>query len=386
MVSGLLLVLAAGTRLSAGVILPIVFLFLLLGRRKTGRSWFWFGLGATLAASMVFLPFLVLAKENFIYWVVTYHADRSAGSIAAQTVYKAGFISRVVQGYFVAISLFAAWVLARMFRMGGAGEDLAPARREADAAISGNARIPARMMADMIWSSVAAVSLVHLSAPFPYDDYQAAIFPLFAAALACGLAMIPRSERAVSWLLLTVFLLSVAAAFSSPINQSWFVRQRDRIWWRLKTESSLETFRKAGARLRALAGPDQCLLTQDTYLAVESGLHVPHGLEMGPFSYYPDLDAETAAHRNVLNAKMFRDLLKNTDASVAAISGYGLAIKSPGVIEVQKEEYGELWNIVTERFRPDLPAVKFFGQDQTELQIMVRSGAAGNAADARVAP
>jgi hypothetical protein len=30
--------------------------------------------------------------------------------------------------------------------------------------------------------------------------------------------------------------------------------------------------------------------------------------------------------------------------------------------------------------------VKFFGQDLTELQIMVRSSAAGNAAEARVAP
>lgn len=379
MASGLFLVFAAGTRISAGVILPIVFLFLLLGRRSTGRAWFWFGLGSALAACAVFLPFLVVAKENFIYWVVQYHTGRTTGGIAAQAVYKAGFISRVVQGYFVAAGLFVAWLIARMFRMGGVAEDIAPTVTEADAAIPENASISARMLGGMVWGSVAAVSLVHLSAPFPYDDYQAAIFPLFAAALACGLAMIPKSEKAVSWMLLTVFLLSMAAAFSSTINQSWFVGQRDRIWWRLKSESSLETFRKAGARIRALAGPDQCLLTQDTYLAVESGLRVPHGLEMGPFSYYPEFDADTAARRHVLNAEMFRELLKNTDASVAAISGYGLAIKSPGVVEVKKDEYGELWNIVTERFKLDLPVVKAFGQDLTELRIMVRSEATGNA-------
>lgn len=375
MASGMFLVLAAGTRISAGIILPIAFLFLVFGRKSSGLAWFWFGLGAGLTTCAVFIPFLVAARENLIFGVVQYHAGRTVSGVAAQAVYKAGFVSRVVQGYSVAIGLFAALMLARIFRArevgGGAGQGVANMTAPAPS----TSEMPAKMMLGMVWSSVAAVSLVHISAPFPYDDYQAAIFPLFTAALACGLARIPRSEKAVSWLLVTVFLLSGLSAFSSPINQSWVVSQRDRIWWRLKTESSLERLRKAGARVRALSGPDRLLLTQDTYLAVESGLNVPHGLEMGPFSYYPELDDVTALRRHVLNTKMLRKLLETSDASVAAFSGYGLAIKSPGVVEIPPCESAGLWKIVNGRYRVEPPEIPFFGQDLTTLRIMVRTSA-----------
>lgn len=369
MASGLFLVLAAGTRISAGIILPIVFLFLVLGCRSSRFAWLWFGIGAGVAACTIFTPFLVMARDNFIFGVIQYHTGRAVGGIAAQAVYKAGFISRVVQAYSVAIGLFVALVLAMALRVRAIRGDDQRGRLNRT---SGEADAPLRTLAGMAWVSVAAVSLVHISAPFPYDDYQVAIFPLFAAALAGSLAIIPKSERAVGWLLVTVLTLSILSAFSSPINQSWVVRQRDRIWWRLKTESSLESLRKAGARIRGLAGPDDCLLTQDTYLAVESGLRVPHGLEMGPFSYYPDLDDDTASRRHVVNRKMLIELLERTDASVAALSGYGLAIKSPGVTEMTPAETGELRAIVEKRFRTDQPEIPFFGQDLTALRIMTR--------------
>ena len=382
MVAGLFLVMAAGTRISAGIILPIVFLFLVSGRKSTGLAWFWFGLGAGLSACAIFGPFLVVARESFLFGVIQYHAGRTVGGAATQIVYKGGFISRVVQDYFVAIGLFAALILARVFRMGGAGGDSPGSARAGDPATApGAAVVPARMMLGMIWCSVAAVTLVHISAPFPYDDYQVAIFPLFAAALACGLARIPWSGKAASWLLLTVFLLSVMSSFSSPVNQSWVIRERDRIWWRLKSESSLEILRKSGARIRSLAGPEKLLLTQDTYLAVESGLHVPKGLEMGPFSYYPALDDKAAARLHVLNKKMLCELIGGTEASVAAFSGYGLAIRSPGVEEITGDEPGELRGVVGGRYSIDKPEIPFFGQDLTTLRIMVRSDRAGAQAE-----
>ncbi|MEI6809358.1 MAG: hypothetical protein WCN95_11610 [bacterium] len=374
-VAGLLLVLAAGTRISAGIILPVVFLFLLSGRKSLRLAWFWFGLGAGVTACAVFLPFLIVASENFLFGVVQYHTGRSVGGIAALAAYKAGFISRVIAAYFVAFALFAAWIIARILRPGGVGDDAGSGPADVPVAAGGTIGIPVKMMPGMVWCSVAAVTLVHFSAPFPYDDYQVAVFPLFAAALACSLVRIPRSEKAVSWLLVTVFVLTMCAAVSSPINQSWVIRDRDRIWWRLKTESALEQIRQAGARIRGLAGPDRLLLTQDTYLAVESGLHVPAGLEMGPFSYYPDLDGPAASHRHVLNTRMLRELLGTTDASVAAFSGYAFAVKSPGVVELPPAESLALWKIVEDRFGINQPEIPFFGQGPTTLRILIRKDA-----------
>lgn len=373
--SGLLLVMAAGTRISVAIILPVVFMFLVFDRKISRLTWFWFGLGACVTACAVFLPFFIASRENFLFGVVQYHTGRSVGGVAAMAAYKAGFVSRVIAAYFVAFGLFAAWILFRILRPGGVEDDSGPRRSDVPVAAGGATDVPVKMMPGIVWCSVAAVTLVHLSAPFPYDDYQVAIFPLFAAALACSLVQVFRSKKAASWLLVTVFVLSLLAAVSSPINQSWVIRGRDRIWWRLKSESALGQIRQAGARIRGLAGPDRLLLTQDTYLAVESGLHVPAGFEMGPFSYYPDLDDAMASHRHVLNAKMLKELIETSDVSVAAFSGYAFAVKSPGVVELLPDESLALWKMVEDRFRTDQPEVPFFGQGPTTLRIMTRKDA-----------
>jgi len=375
--AGACMTLAAATRISAGILLPVVFLFLLVrrgmlfNRPGSAAAWFWFGAGAVLAGCAVFLPFFLAAPDNFIFWMLKYHSSRSVGGFLQLMVYKAGFISRVVQGYFVAIGLLCASVLFRILRAGRAGDKPAPS---AVAASDGTA--PLASFAVLLWLCVAAVTAVHFMAPFPYDDYQAAVFPLFAAGLACLLAGLPAGPRAVSWLLAVVFLLSTASAFSSPINQSWFIRERDRIWWRLKEKTPLALLHEAGVRLRAIAGPDGRVLTQDTYLAVEAGLRVPDGMEMGPFSYYPGWDKATAVRRHVLNGRLLRDLITGAGPSVAAFSGYGLSIGSPGVVELPAEEQAELRRLVLTRYKV-VEEVRHFGQDMTTLVILRKTVGAG---------
>jgi len=386
-IAGALMTLAAGTRISIGIVLPVVFLFLFFGGERRRLGWLWFALGSGVTVCMVFVPLLVASADNVLFGMVKYHSGRVVAGLQACMVYKAGFISRVVQAYCLAISLFAGIVLFRLFRISGdcgagtgqagrAGEG-GPAMRQGTEDIMGIAvdrgvgLVSTGAMQWMMWTSVAAVTMVHIWAPFPYDDYQVAIFPLFAAALSCVMVQLPSCRRAVSWLLVTVFVLSVLSSFSSPINQSWVIRQRDRIWWRMKDEYPLKKLQKAGAIVRELGGKDLRLLTQDTYLAVEAGMRVPPGLEMGPFSYYPGLDDETASKRRVLNARMMKDLLRSTDCPVAAISGYGLAIRSPGVVEIPFAERTGLLRTLKERFRT-VRVVSFFGQDLTDLKIMTR--------------
>ena len=116
---------------------------------------------------------------------------------------------------------------------------------------------------------------------------------------------------------------------------------RDRIWWRLREESPVAQLRDTAKWVRALNTPESGthLLTQDTYLAVEAGLPVPHGLEMGPFSYYPDWEREKAERLGVMNRDMMLELLKTeTNAPIAALSGYSLSIRSPEVQEVVRDD------------------------------------------------
>jgi len=173
--AGVFLALAAGTRISLAVLLPIVPIWLLLHARQ-GRArheWLGFFAGATITLAILFLPFILSTAENFIFFNFSYHAARDAGGILPQLIYKAGFLSRWAAGYAVAFLIALALLLARM-------ADKTAARR--------TPRIDRGkgFGTGLLWICAAAVTLVHLAAPFPYDDYQVAVFPLFAIALAVG--------------------------------------------------------------------------------------------------------------------------------------------------------------------------------------------------------
>ena len=355
-VSGVALALAAGTRISAGVMVPIAIAGLWCIRGRRPGDWVRLGIGAGVAGIMLVAPFLWLAPDNFLFGVLTYHTGRRADNLATWLVYRAGFMSRFVQAYFVMVSVAVATAAAWWFNRTAAGcralDEGAWLRRTA-------------------WAGVAAGTVLHVTAAVPYEDYQVILAPLAAVALAAGIAASLPTAKIERWVVAVVVAVSVGAAFSSPVNQSWFVSGRDRIWWRLKEKSHLQVLRETAARVRALAGDDRRLLTQDTYLAVEAGLHVPRGLELGPFSYYPGFDAATARARHVLNRELLDALLRTAPAPVAAMSGYGLTVASPAVAELPADEQRQLRAALSERY-VSAGTVKPFGQADTALEILVR--------------
>jgi len=371
--AGFLMALAAGTRISAGAALPLVALYLLFRRRELGDSrWFLFGAGGAAGLLLWSVPFLVLAPEAFRFWMLEYHTARTVGGLGSLLVFKAGFLSRLVQAFFVPISLWAAVVLIRVFKRDEAGR--VPESDTAPAGLRG-----------LLWAVVAGISLVHFSAPFPYEDYQVAVVPLFAAALSgalcavlSGLAGGREGEAGVRWarwLAVTVLAISAAASFSSPINQDWVIAGRDRIWWKTRTESPLRLLRDVSLWIgKQMPVGEFVLLTQDTYIAVESGLAVPPGLEMGPFSYFPDLPRERAEKLRVLNREMLEELLDEAPSSMAAFSGYGLVIRAPEVSPLGAGEQTALWEIVARHYE-EICEVPGFGQGGTMLRIFRRRDA-----------
>jgi hypothetical protein len=166
-----------------------------------------------------------------------------------------------------------------------------------------------------------------------------------------------------------LLIASAAAALSSPLNQDWFVLGRDRIWWNLKTHTPLAQLRLAADIVNKNSPRDSLLLTQDTYLAVEARRRVPAGLEMGPFSYFPGMDRSRAERLRVMNHERMVELLHTTEAPVAAFSGYGLSIASPGVVRLEEAQSTELWDRLRTRYE-DVDLVDPFGQAHTHLHIL----------------
>ncbi len=127
---GVLLALAACTRLSVGIALPAAGLWLIWNRAKVypngdvsdgdqnnnrqsqignqqssifnlKSAWLLFGLGGGFVLLLGLGTFFLTVPENTEFALFGYHAGRSPGSLMQLLALKAGFISRFVQAYFV---------------------------------------------------------------------------------------------------------------------------------------------------------------------------------------------------------------------------------------------------------------------------------------------
>jgi hypothetical protein len=351
LLAGLLLALAAGTRLSLGATLVVTGLWLLGHRRQMGHVWFWFGVGGVLGLAAVYGPFLALAPAQFRF-ANSFHSGRDTGG---GLLFVAGSVSRCVRGYLPLALLTSVLTVAWL----GTRRCAADTRPRMDA--------PA---GPLLWLlAFVAVFGVHLVSPYPYDDYQVPVMPLLAAAVAVWLFRLPSmaSLRAatVVW---AVIAAAGLAAFASPINQDWFVIRQDRFWVVTKPHPDLARLRQVGRWIRESTPADTPLLTQDIYLAVESGRRVPPGFEMGPFGYFPGLDDAQADTCHVLNRAALERELATTVAPLAAFSGYALTIGAPSMRELPAADRQALWQVVERRYER-LESVPDFGQGHTPLTL-----------------
>ncbi len=357
--AGLLVALAAGTRLSLGVLLPVTALWLLVTYRKTGAAFFWFSLGGALGLVMVYGPALLEAREPFLF-AQSFHVARGGRDL----FFMAGSLARTVRAYLPLCLLGLALAIFRLHRGTRAGAQVS------DVEPTGI------VYRGMVWPSLWAcaflgVFLLQLASPYPYDDYQVPVMGLLAAALAGWAANSTSSGALRGGICLFWVMATLAGTFASPLVQDWFVVRQDRFWAVRKPQSDLALLRQTARDIRTLSERDPLLLTQDTYLAVETGLRVPEGLEMGPFGYFPDLADAEAARFHVMNKNRLTALLASAPCRVAAFSGYGLAIRSPVMDEVPPEDVQLFLSLLGKNY-DRVQEVPDFGQHCTVLQIMKR--------------
>jgi len=365
---GIFLALAAGVRLSAIFLLPACWLplfvrWIRLQRPRNIASWLWGTfLGGTFGIVLVFGPFLVLAPDGVSFGLVAYHTGRIADTPFVALAYKMGFVLRLVQGYWplFALALLLPWsMIMRNRELGSKAERGRPLH------------VPLAV-------GFVVVTLVHFTSVFPYDDYQVFVMPLIMILLALALGRFLdqgiMQERIRQRWVGALLIVLLGASLSSALLQGWLVGPRNLIWWPLREQSSLGQLREIGRTMR-MGQPRHTiegkLLTQDTYLAVESGYRVPAGMELGPFANFWGLSDADAVRYGVLNHARALDVLANTDAEWAAYSGYGFAIAAPSITPIATSERDALLAILQERF--DLFAVfPDFGQAMTDLYLYRR--------------
>jgi hypothetical protein len=325
-----------------------------LARFRAWRwSFLWFGLGGTIG---LFLTYGFFALDPScragLLAAQQYHAARGG----FDPFFAIGAVSRLARGYAALGVVLFSGLLVRKGLNGPENEDDAKGFHGA-----GN-------FLWMLGLSFGLVFILQLSAPFPYDDYQVPLMGLLTVLIVVWVL-----RRGVSPIRQAGFAVLAAGmvSASSPMLQQWTVYGQDRFWSHPKERTELSKLRFMAEEINLLDPGGSTLLTQDLYLAVEAGRKVPAGLEMGPFSYFPDLPSNVARARHVMNTEMLEKLLADAPANVAAFSGYAFAIAAPKCDEVPFDRQKRFFRILKENYEV-ADTEPNFGQNATTLLVLRR--------------
>ena len=353
LLSGIFLGLATSVRISAGIALPIIFFGLFSNELKLKKQLLpsliqpmFFTIGAGITGAIVFLPLYIKSPEAFKFFVFEYHAARAVPELFTLLAYKVGFLSRFFAGTLVVSILIVTAIIIKIFKLKKSNTPC--------------------FAFTISWIVLLGITLLHFSAAFPYDDYQIIVYPLMTSIATIAMLKVFSKKAHVNVFTYNILIITVIFAISSPKLQEWFI-VRDRIWWPIKEEYPLQTLKKAANTITELK-TNNLLLTQDAYLAIETGMDLPDNMALGPFSYYPNMPTAKAETLHVLNKQMLVEMLNNTDASVAAVSEYGFAIECPDVSPTDHVERQEFLNIIDSRYN-QTSTISDFGQAYTELKI-----------------
>ncbi len=355
--SGMALAFASGTRISLILVLPVVGCFLLVRFRAWRWAFLWFGLGGLIGLFLTYGFFaLDPSSRAGLLAAQQYHAARGG----FDPFFAIGAVSRLVRGYAALAAVLFSGLLVRKGLNALEDEDEA---KGFDGA--GN-------FLWMLGLSFGLVFILQLSAPFPYDDYQVPLMGLLTVLIVVWVL-----RRGVSPIRQAGFAVLAAGmvSASSPMLQQWTVYGQDRFWSHPKERTELSKLRFMAEEINLLDPGGSTLLTQDLYLAVEAGRKVPAGLEMGPFSYFPDLPSNVARARHVMNTEMLEKLLAAAPANVAAFSGYAFAIAAPKCDEVPFDRQKRFFRILKENYEV-ADTEPNFGQNATTLLVLRRKAKA----------
>ena len=350
--SGFVFALAAGVRISMAAIPAAAFVALATDWRRRPLAAVWLAIGTVVGLCVAYGPSLMdPAAFDGLRAAQEYHAARGGRSI----VFTVGSISRLVRWYLPLFALcgLAVFGMARGGRDGDGGADGGDDNGFRDVAMR------------LLTASFIAAVIVHVTAPFPYEDYQVPVMGLLAVLavvplMAASAAASPRVGQ--SFVLLLATGLSFGVSFGSPLLEKWTTNGMDRFWVLRKDKCELAKLREMGRVVNALDPDGTELLTQDLYLAVETGRRVPEGLEMGPFSQLSDEE--------------WQELLLSAPCPVAALSGYSFAIVAPECKERPFEDQMVFWSILGGKYSR-AEVVDAFGQGATTLFILRRRPAKG---------
>lgn len=278
--AALFLSLAAGTRLSVVLALPILWAYIALIEKDRKALLFAVGLSGLIGA-ITYLPLYILAGDRMIFNVLGHHMGRYETTTIFGAVYsKVSTVRELIAHY---PALFIASVV-------GLAGSAAQWRR-------GRIRWPGAELLHPAHLCIAGILLAVFAAHFlpggSYAEYQVPLVPV-AAILVGSLSVTlyqqipPSQERGamMGGLLFAVLLLSLNVGLTNAKKAG---------------VSDLEEVLDLSRRIKETVPQDGVIYTLHPYLAVQSQRALVPGTEMGIFSFYSEAETRTAHRRRVIN-------------------------------------------------------------------------------------
>ncbi len=167
--------------------------------------------------------------------------------------------------------------------------------------------------------------LPHLAPRYVYPVYFVAVLPLALVVFGWSAARIHEGtvRRFANPLPSHAALLCALVALTVL---QWMRFEGQQRLWQSPDPSDLDLLRAAARVIEAEVGPEERLLTFDTYLAVEAQRRVPRGFEMSVFSWFPRRSTEDSEALGLLTNEKLGAAFTLPDVRALALSDQALGI------------------------------------------------------------
>ena len=324
-----LLALTTGTRIALFPLAAVFFLYLLLHERKISRSLLAAFAVYLITTAVIFLPFLVLAGTDVVYYhLVGIHASADAsGPYHFGMMNKIAVLSKLVRENFVIVFLF----IAACFLKG------TPLPRSDSVA-----RRRSLFFSFYLPAVLAVYFLVHFAANWFTTDYLTVIFPLAAVWTGYRITRVESLRLKFSARIGCLFLLGcLMGAFAYGKRDIMF------------HEGSFLSpyFPSLAAYIPEHVPPGGKLAVLNPLIAIQSGRDVVHGFEGMPPTYTPEWSDEKCARFNSVNNNRLKTIFRDREAAALVIDGEIFGIAFPRFVPVPQPERDAIINEMKKYYR-----------------------------------
>ncbi len=296
---------------------------------------------AVFTIGALYLPFLVSAREQFLFSTITHPFLRESFDVEFGVIDKIGISTRIFHLLNVILAVFRRFyaVVAILF---GLALYLGWKIRRREVAIKElvtKYRSLVFLLVFVIFNEIFSVASTIASSPGLRDF----IFP--AAVVLAGVGLSKAIVNVKNKSVIILYSVIMAMIVISPFTQG-FEQGRPPLTW--KNTDNYQINEVAG-KIKAYTQEGDKILTFTPVFALQAGRELLSGMEMETYSFFPTWETERAKKYNLLNASMLLDYLSSKEAGAVVLtegrffSGQGqgkiLDKYRPDILQVLDENY-----------------------------------------------